>query len=82
MQTYILLTCDPGHEREVITHLKSMNQVLEVNGVWGKYDIFLKVSHDAEYGLDKIVETLRQIENITSTYTMPILFGQGGSIDD
>jgi len=82
MQTYILLTCDPGHEKEIITHLKSMSQVMEINGVWGKYDIFLKVSHDAESGLDKIVETLRHIDNITSTYTMPILFGQGGSIDD
>ena len=55
---------------------------MEVNGVWGKYDIFLKVEHDAEYGLDKFVEILRKIENITSTYTMPILFGQGGTIDD
>lgn len=33
-------------------------------------------------GLDKIIETLRPVENITSTYTMPILFGQGGDIDD
>lgn len=82
MQTYILLTCDPGHEKEIITHIKSMDGVIEVNGVWGKYDIFLKVRHDAESGLDKIIDTLRHVENITSTYTMPILYGQGGSIDD
>jgi len=82
MQTYILLTCNPGHEKEIITHLKSMKEVIEVNGVWGKYDIFLKVYHDAPFGLDKIIETLRHVENITSSYTIPILFGQGGSIDD
>ncbi|EIJ66121.1 transcriptional regulator, AsnC family [Candidatus Nitrosopumilus salaria BD31] len=82
MQTYILLTCEPGHEKEIITHLKSLDSVIEVNGIWGKYDIFLKVHHDAESGLDKIIETLRRVENITSTYTIPILYGQGGSIDD
>ncbi len=82
MQTYILLTCVPGHEKEIITHLKSMDDVLEVNGIWGKYDIFLKVTHDANFGLDRIIERLRNVENITSTYTIPILFGQGGSIDD
>jgi len=38
--------------------------------------------HDVEFGLDRIIETLRQIENVTSSYTMPILFGQGGTIDD
>ncbi|MDH3489735.1 MAG: Lrp/AsnC ligand binding domain-containing protein [Nitrosopumilus sp.] len=82
MQTYILLTCEPGHEKEIIIHLKSMDGVIEVNGIWGKYDIFLKVHHDAESGLDRIIETLRHVENITSTYTMPILYGQGGSIED
>jgi len=82
MQTYILLTCKPGHEKEIIVHLKSMDYVVEVNGIWGKYDIFLKVRHDAESGLDKIIETLRHVENITSTYAMPILYGQGGSIED
>ena len=82
MQTYILLTCNPGHEKETITHLKSMKDIVEVNGIWGKYDIFLKVSHNTPVGLDKIIETLRRVENITSTYTMPVLFGQGGSIND
>jgi DNA-binding Lrp family transcriptional regulator len=82
LQTYILLTCKPSHEKEVIKHLRSIKGVMEVNGIWGKYDIFLKVEHDAEFGLDRFVEILRKIENITSTYTMPVLFGQGGTIDD
>ena len=82
MQTYILLTCNPGYEKEIITHLKSMKEVTEINGIWGKYDIFIKVSHGTPLGLDKMVEIFRNIENITSTYTLPVLFGQGGSIDD
>ena len=59
-----------------------MEEIVEINGIWGKYDIFLKVSHNTSIGLNKVVETLRRVENITSTYTLPVLFGQDGSIDD
>jgi hypothetical protein len=82
MQAYFLLTCKPGHEKEIITHLKSLQEVVEVNGIWGKYDIFVKVSYEDPFGLDHIVEKLRSIENITGTETMPILYNVGGSIDD
>ena len=82
MQTYILLTCDPGHEKETITHLKSIEEIVEVNGIWGEYDIFVKVSHNTPVGLDKVVAIIRNMENITGTFSMPVLFGQGGSIDE
>ena len=82
MQTYILLNCVPGTEKETITHVKSLDGVVEINGIWGKYDIIVKVSHNTPIGLDKVVGVLRHIENITSSFTMPVLFGQGGSIDD
>jgi len=59
-----------------------MDDVIEINGIWGKYDIFVKVSYEDPFALDKIVEKLRKIENITKTFTMPVLYGQGGSIDD
>lgn len=82
METYVLLTCNPGFEKEIITHLKSMPEVMEVNGIWGKYDIFVKVTFDDPFDSEKFTGKLRKIENITSTYTMPVLYGQGGSIDD
>ena len=55
-------------------------------GAWGeiakKYDIFLKVSSQEPHGIDKIVEKLRSIKQITDTSTMPVLYGQGGTIDE
>ncbi|EGP93621.1 hypothetical protein [Nitrosarchaeum koreense] len=33
---------------------------MEENGIWGKYDVFLKIEHDAELGLDRFVEILRR----------------------
>lgn len=82
MLSYILLTCNPGNEKEIITKIKRMKEVVEVNGIWGKYDIFIKVSYDDPFEIDNIVARLRRIENVTNTYTMPVLYGQGGSIED
>lgn len=82
VESYVLLNCNPGHEKEIITHLKSLPEVMEVNGIWGNYDIFVKVTFANPFDLEKIIEKMRKIENITNTISMPVLYGQGGSIDD
>ena len=82
MQAYILLNCEPGSEREIISELKKLPETTEINGIWGKYDIFLKVSSQEPHGIDKIVEKLRSLKKITNTITMPVLYGQGGTIDE
>ncbi len=44
MISYILLNCSPGSEVEVISEISSLAGVIEINGVFGKYDVFVKVS--------------------------------------
>jgi len=82
MQAYVLLNCNTGSEMDLISELKRMPEILEVNGVWGKYDIFLKISSEDPEGIDKIVSKLRNNKEITNSYTMHVLYGQGGTIDD
>ena len=82
MQAYILLNCNTGSEIEIISELKKLPEVVEVNGIWGKYDIFLKVCSDDPDGIDKIVSKLRNNRDITKSYTMHVLYGQGGTIDE
>lgn len=82
MQAYILLTCNTGSETNLIAELKKIPEIKEVNGVWGKYDIFLKVSTDNPQDIDKVVSKLRTLKDITSSYTMHVLYGQGGTIDE
>ena len=79
MQAYVLLNCNPGSEIDLISELKKIPEVIEVNGIWGKYDIFLKISSD---DIDKIVSKLRNRKDIANSYTMHVLYGQGGTIDD
>ncbi|QUC65186.1 Lrp/AsnC ligand binding domain-containing protein [Nitrosopumilus sp. K4] len=82
MQAYILLNCNTGTESELISELKKIPGVVEINGIWGKYDIFLKVVTSNPDGIEKIVSKMRTMKDITSSYTMPVLYGQGGTIDE
>ena len=47
----------------------------------GKYDIFVKLYSNSPDGLDHAVSKLRRI-NIIDSHTLPVIFGQGGSIDE
>jgi DNA-binding Lrp family transcriptional regulator len=82
MQTYILISCTPGSEKKIISMLKKMSEVIEVNGIMGKYDIFVKISARGPKQIDSAVLKLRDIAGIISSYSMPVLYGQGGTIID
>ncbi len=82
MLAYILATCVPGREKEVIAKIKVLPEVVEVNGVMGKYDVFVKISADNALKVDSAIAKVRNIPHITSTFTMPAIYGQGGTIDE
>lgn len=81
MQAYILINCATGRETTLISELNDLPEVVEVNGIWGKYDVFLKVSTTDTNGIEKMVKKLRNHPDVIDTYTMHILYGQGGTID-
>jgi len=81
MQAYILINCKTGRESNIISELKELPEIVEINGIWGKYDIFLKVATGDPDGVEKIVRRLRNHPDITETYTVHVLYGQGGTID-
>jgi|TARA_B100001105_G_scaffold80701_1_gene63910 DNA-binding Lrp family transcriptional regulator len=81
MISYVLITCQPGTEPDVISEIKSIPEVVEVNGIMGKYDIFVKIHSDTPDELDLAVSKLRKIK-IMDSHTLPVIFGQGGSIDE
>ncbi len=81
MQAYILLNCNTGSETDLISELKKLPEIIEVNGIWGKYDIFLKICSEDPDGIDKILSKLRNHKDITKSDTMHVLYGQGGTID-
>ena len=81
MQAYILINCNTGSETKIISELKELPEIVEINGIWGKYDIFLKVKTVDPNGIEEIIKRLRNHPDITDTFTMHVLYGQGGNID-
>ena len=81
MQAYVLINCNTGSETKVISELKELPEIVEINGIWGKYDIFLKIKTADPNGVEEIIKRLRNHPDITDTFTMHVLYGQGGNID-
>ncbi len=82
MIAYILATCIPGNEKEVIAKIKVLPDVVEVNGVMGRYDVFVKIQANDAMKVDATISKVRDVAHITSTVTMPVIYGQGGSVDN
>ena len=81
MLAYILLNCSPGDEKDIISEIIKIPQVSEVNGVMGRYDIFVKITGEMPGDIDLGVLKIRSIKGITKSYTMTALYEQGGTID-
>ena len=75
---YFLINVKLNHESEIIDKIKSILKresidSYEVQGVFGVYDIIVKISADTDERLRKIVlEKLRKIEHIESAITMMV----------
>ncbi len=81
MIAYVLINCIPTEEKNVIAELSKLSEIVEINGVLGKYDIFAKVVGKVPGDVDLTVSKIRSIDGITSSYTMTAIYGQGGTMD-
>lgn len=78
---YFLVNTRMNHESEVIGKAKSvLNEAklpYEIQGVFGVYDIVIKISAENDEILRNIIlEKLRKIESIESAITMMVNEGQ------
>ena len=77
-EAYVLVNCDLGAEEEIISGLKQIEQVKEVHGTFGAYDIIAKVQAES---VDKLREAItwkiRKMDKIRSTLTLTVVEGQG-----
>ena len=75
---YVLINSDLGSDESIISEIKELldNQDLtyEVQGVYGIYDIMLKItSDDAEKLHEMITNKVRRITKVQSTLTMMVI---------
>ncbi len=75
---YVLLNSDVGSDESIINEVKQIladeDIKFEVQGVYGVYDIILKLSsNDAENLRSIITNKIRKISKIQSTLTMMVI---------
>jgi len=75
---YVLLNSDLGSDSSIINEVKQVLQdedvKFEVQGVYGVYDIVLKLSSDSAENLRAIItDKIRKISKIQSTLTMMVI---------
>jgi len=80
--SYILINSDLGTDESIITKIKEIlagekEIEYEIQGVYGVYDIILKISSD---NIDTLRSTIsnkiRKITSVQSTLTMMVIEGQ------
>lgn len=76
-KAYILINCDLGYEDEVIGYVKSIRGICEVQGVFGAYDVVVKIETFSNDEMEYAVAKIRKFERIRSTLTLPVIEGQG-----
>ncbi|HEY7366840.1 MAG TPA: Lrp/AsnC ligand binding domain-containing protein [Nitrosopumilaceae archaeon] len=76
---YVLLNSDLGSDEKIISNIKEIldkepNIDYEVQGVYGVYDIVLKITSNSTDNLRLVITNkIRKIEKVQSTLTMMVI---------
>jgi len=76
---YVLLNSDLGSDETIITKVKEIldneeNVKYEIQGVYGVYDIVLKISSENTENLRSVITNkIRKIDKVQSTLTMMVI---------
>ena len=68
---WVLISCEPGRERDVYVHLLSLPTVSEVSVVYGELDLVARIDFDDEKEMSKtLIVEMRTVEGIRKTETL------------
>lgn len=71
VKAYVMMNCELGSEKEVITSLKKIDFVKEVHGTLGLYDIVIQIETPTEEKIQEIVTgVIRKMSKVQSTVTL------------
>ena len=75
---FVLVKSKVGHEMDVLNEILKIDGVKEVTGTYGQYDIFVKIQVSTRAQIEKIItKEIRQIHDVISTTTLPVIPGHG-----
>jgi len=78
---FVILTCKLGSINEIKTELKRISGVVEVDILYGVYDIIVRVSVNSVEELNEIIKTqIKGRDRIISTLTLTQIDNEENSI--
>jgi len=70
-KAFVLINCDLGKEKDLLTALRAMTRVTEAHGTWGAYDIIAEVNSDTAESLrETITWEIRKLPSIRATLSL------------
>jgi len=70
-KAYVLIVSETGSEKHVIEKLLMIDEIKEVNRVWGAYDVVVKVVVSTSDAVREIITgKIRKIEGIKTTVSL------------
>lgn len=68
---YVMINCEMGSESSIIESVKPIEGVKEVVGVFGNYDVLVKIQSPSVDEISQIiVESIRRMDKIRCTTTL------------
>lgn len=68
---YLLITCNDDKITDVISYLKEIDEVTDIQGTCGAYDIITKIESNSFDQLRQVtINKIRKIDNIRSAITL------------
>ena len=75
---YVLVKSKVAHEMEVMSEILKIDDVKEVKGTFGIYDIFVTINAPSSKKIEGIItKKIRLIRNVISTTTLSVIPEQG-----
>lgn len=69
--SYILLIVKPGEESKVAEEMNKLEQVKEINIVYGEYDIVAKIEEESMESLQNfLIKKIRAMDQVERTSTL------------
>ena len=69
---YVLISCEVATEKSILAELKSLESAKEVSGLFGSYDIIVKLEAASEEELKDMVLKIRNLKKIRTTVTLTV----------
>ena len=73
----VLISTEPGRERDVVIMLEAMPEVSEAMVLFGEYDAYCKISVDDFSELSKLIlQQIRTLDGVVDTTTLTAANGE------